>query len=295
MGETEEPQADAGGGVDEKPDADGADNAENADGAEASQAGSRRKVMVRLAEALRGGEGSPRLATAARMVRELLPGDSEFGDPLSTAGSEPSHVLGRQLSALSAEQPSVLGEIGLSALQVWESLSGTKGTGEREVAILFTDLVDFSSWALKAGDTTAIELLRLVGNAIEPAVTSHEGTIVKRLGDGLMAVFAEPADAVEAALDAHHEMERVEVEGHRPQMRAGVHFGRPKSLGGDYLGVDVNIAARVAGAATGGEILVSEAARERLTEAPLRLRRRRFFRAKGAPSDLRVYRVSRER
>jgi adenylate cyclase len=240
-----------------------------------------------------GGERARRLAEAARRARRLLPGDSDFGDPLSTAGSDPSHVLGRQLSALSAESPSVLGEIGLSALQVWASLSGTKGSGERDVAILFTDLVDFSKWALEAGDTTAVELLRLVGLAIEPPVRRHGGVVVKRLGDGLMAVFEDPAEAIEAALEAHDEVARVEVEGHRPQMRAGVHFGRPKALGGDFLGVDVNIAARVAGAASGGEVLISEAAREQLAEAPLRVRRRRFFRAKGAPKDLRVYAVAR--
>jgi len=256
----------------------------------------RRRLLAKLSEALRGDGDTPRMVTAARAARQLLPGDSEFGDPLSTAGSDPSHVLGRQLSALSAEQPSVLGEIGLSALQVWESLAGTKsGAGEREVAILFTDLVDFSSWALEAGDTTAVELLRVVGLAIEPPVTRHDGVVVKRLGDGLMAVFSEPADALEAALDAHHEMGRVEVDGHRPRMRAGIHYGRPKTLGGDYLGVDVNIAARVAGAASGGQVLISEAARERLGESPLRIKRRRFFRAKGAPSDLRVYAVERSR
>ena len=163
------------------------------------------------------------------------------------------------------------------------------------MAILFTDLVDFSSWALKAGDTTAIELLRVVGNAIEPAVGKHDGVVVKRLGDGIMAVFDEPGPAVEAALDADHEMGRIEVEGHRPRMRAGVHYGKPRSLGGDYLGVDVNIAARVAGAASGGEVLVSEAARERIDESSLRVKRRRFFRAKGAPSDLRVFAVARNR
>ena len=266
--------------------------AEAAELAGAESEAPRRRLLATLAEALKSSD-APRMATAARIARELLPGDSDFGDPLSTAGSDPSHVLGRQLSALSAERPSVLGEIGLSALQVWESLSGTKETGEKEVAILFTDLVDFSKWALAAGDTAAIELLRVVGLAIEPPVARHDGIIVKRLGDGLMAVFADPAAAVEAALDAHHEMGRVEVAGHRPRMRAGIHFGRPRILGGDYLGVDVNIAARVAGAASAGQVLISDAARERLGQRPLVIRRRRFFRAKGAPSDLRVFSVER--
>jgi adenylate cyclase len=108
-----------------------------------------------------------------------------------------------------------------------------------------------------------------------------------------MAVFGSPGDAVEAALDANQEVAGIEVGGHRPHMRAGVHFGQPKALGGDYLGVDVNIAARVAGAASGGEVLISDAARERLEDTPLRIKRKRFFRAKGAPRDLRVYAVAR--
>ena len=253
---------------------------------------SRKRLLARLGEALRRSDERPRLVVAAKVARELLPGDSEFGDPLSTAGSDPAHVIGRQLSTLSAERPSVLGEVGLSALQVWQSLSKESGSGEREMAILFTDLVDFSKWALEAGDTVAIEHLRNVGLAIEPAIKRHGGVVVKRLGDGLMAVFDDPAAAVEAALDALRDVDRVDVGGHRPRMRAGIHFGRPRHLGGDYLGVDVNIAARVTAAASGGEVLISEAARERLGETDLRLRRRRWFRAKGAPKDLRVYAVA---
>jgi adenylate cyclase len=67
-----------------------------------------------------------------------------------------------------------------------------------------------------------------------------------------------------------------------------VHVGRPRRLGGDYLGVDVNVAARVAAAASGGEVLVTGPARERLAPDAFQLRRRRF-RAKGAPKELEVY------
>ncbi len=53
----------------------------------------------------------------------------------------------------------------MGALQVWQSLSEAQGRGhgDRDVAILFTDLVDFSDWALDAGDAAAVELLRKVG------------------------------------------------------------------------------------------------------------------------------------
>jgi adenylate cyclase len=260
--------------------------------AQAGASASRRATLARLGQALRDSDESPKLAVAAKLARELLPGDSEFGDALSTAGTQPSQQLGRRLSALSAESPSVLGEVGLSALQVWEAISGEGGAeGERELAILFTDLVDFSKWSLKAGDTAAVELLRRVGTAIEQPVERNHGTIVKRLGDGLMAAFDDPRQAVEAAVEAGRAVDQVDLDGYRPRMRAGVHMGRPRRIGGDYLGTDVNIAARVADAARGGEVLVSATVRERLGDGTLRLKRRRLFRAKGAPRDLAVYAV----
>jgi adenylate cyclase len=252
---------------------------------------SRRATLARLGQALRESDESPKLVLAAKLARELLPGDSDFGDALSTAGTQPAQQLGRRLSALSAENPSLLGEVGLSALQVWEAISGEGAEGDRELAILFTDLVDFSKWSLKVGDTAAIELLRLVGTAIEQPVERNHGTIVKRLGDGLMAAFDDPRQAVEAAVEAGRAVDQVDLDGYRPRMRAGVHMGRPRRIGGDYLGTDVNIAARVADAARGGEVLVSETVRERIGDGTVRLKRRRMFRAKGAPRDLAVYAV----
>jgi adenylate cyclase len=244
---------------------------------------------------LRRLDAHPLLLKAAGALRERLPGDQSYGDPLSVAGDEPPQVIGRRLAQLTAERPGAMREVGFSALQVWQSLSEAqgRGRGERELAILFTDLVDFSDWALGAGDTMAVDLLRQVGLAAEPRITGRGGRIVKRLGDGLMAVFDDPCAAVDAALDAADAIERVEVGGHHPRQRAGVHLGRPRRLGSDYFGVDVNVAARVAAAAGPGQVLVSEAARERLADADLKLRRRWRFRAKGAPKDLEVYAATR--
>ena len=255
--------------------------------------GRRWRLVQKLSTAVRRADEGPRLITATRLARQLLPGDSEFGDPLSTAGDKPPHLLGRQLSALSANRPSALGEVGLGALQVWQALAEAqgRGRGKRELAILFTDLVGFSRWALEAGDTAAIDLLRDVGRAVEPAVARHDGRVVKRLGDGLMAVFDEPRSAIEAAVEAREKTSEVEVEGHRPGLRAGIHVGRPRRLGGDYLGVDVNVAARVAAAAEGGEILVSGTAHAKLDGDGLKLRRRSDFEASGTPADLEVYAV----
>jgi adenylate cyclase len=164
-----------------------------------------------------------------------------------------------------------------------------RGRGHEELTILFTDLADFSAWALEAGDEATLELLREVGRVVEPPIKERRGEVVKRLGDGLMAVFDDAQGAVEAAHEACRNVSGLEVARHRPGLRAGLHVGRPRRLGGDYLGVDVNIAARVCEAAASGEVLVSEAARSHLDPDAFVLRRRRRFRAKGAPRDLEVY------
>jgi adenylate cyclase len=249
--------------------------------------------MSDLGDTAKRADEGPRLLRAIKLARKMLPGDSELGDPLSTAGNDPSHLLARRVSEAAPERESVARELGLGALQLWQALSEAqgRGRGDEEVAILFTDLVDFSSWALEAGDEAVIELLRRVGVAAEPPISSRGGQVVKRLGDGLMAVFGDSEAAVSSALEACSKVARIEVAGHRPALRAGVHFGRPRQLGGDYLGVDVNVAARVAAAASGGEVLITEAAGARLPQGAFELRLKRRFKAKGAPKDLQVFEI----
>lgn len=236
------------------------------------------------------------LAKLARGARKVLPGDSDYGDPMSTGGEQASQVLARRISEITTDRPSVLRELGLGTLQVYEALAsgGWDERGETELTVVFTDLVRYSDWALQAGDTAATELLRQVDGHVTPALADHGGRVVKRLGDGLMATFLEPADAVSALLDAQSAIAEVEVEGERPKMRAGAHHGMPRRVGRDYHGVDVNIAARVAQAAKADELLVSGTVRERLAEDGIKVKRKLRFRAKGAPKDLEVFVVSRK-
>jgi adenylate cyclase len=244
----------------------------------------------KMVAALQRLDRHPWLLAAARAARHRLPGDHRYGDPLSVAGAEPTGLLGQRLALLAAERPSALREVGFSALQVWQSVSEAqgRGRGDEEVAILFTDLCGFSSWVLEAGDAQALELLRRVALAVEPAVTANRGRVVKRLGDGLMAVFDRAEDAVAAAADARSGVAAIEIGGYVPRLRAGVHVGRPRRLGGDYFGVDVNTAARIAAAAGPDEVLISDGVRDRLDGA-VGSRRRWRFSAKGTPAATKVF------
>jgi class 3 adenylate cyclase len=252
--------------------------------------------LARLRAAVTRLDSEPALLSAARGIRRRLPGDEKFGDPLSTAGRAPVEVIARSVSALQPGRQSVAKELGLSALQVWQSVSEAagRGRGDLEMALLFTDLVGFSEWALQAGDGAVLELLREVGTEVEAAIAQHDGRIVKRLGDGLMATFLDGQAAVEAALDAQDAVREIAVEGYSPRMRAGVHWGRPRKLGGDFLGVDVNVAARVTAAAKAGQVLVSDALLVKLDGDAVRTGRSKRLRADGAPSGLRVAEVSRQ-
>ncbi|WP_313959951.1 adenylate/guanylate cyclase domain-containing protein [Mycobacterium deserti] len=236
-----------------------------------------------------------------RRMRRALPGDPEFGDPLSATGVGGPSAAARAANQL-LERDAVSREVSLGALQVWQALTERVSgkPANPEVTLVFTDLVGFSAWSLSAGDDATLKLLRRVAQVVEPPLLQAGGQIVKRMGDGLMAAFAEPATAVRAAIAAREAVKATQVDGYQPRMRVGIHTGRPQRIGSDWLGVDVNIAARVMARATRGELIVSHATLERITDEEFdtlgvtakRLRRQVFTaKQEGVPADLIMYRL----
>jgi adenylate cyclase len=249
--------------------------------------------MARLAERAARLDSGPRKVRAARALRAALPGDRTLGEPVAGDPGAPAEIIAQRLAAL-GERPSAAREAGLTVVQLLQHVSEAqgRGRGERDVAILFTDLVEFSPWALEVGDAVALRALAAAGSVVERAVRVYDGTVVKRLGDGVMAAFGDAAAAVRAACDAQAGVHDLDLDGYRPRMRAGVHVGRPRRLGRDYLGVDVNIAARVVDASR-DEIAVSEPVLAHLDDAEFEASRRLMLSAKGIPADLRVFSVRR--
>lgn len=211
---------------------------------------------------LRGTNRSPGLIALVRRARRGLPGDPDFGDPLSTAGHGGPRAAARAAGRLLGERGGASREVSLGALQVWQALTEavSRRPANEEVTIVFTDLVGFSTWSLQAGDAATLKLLRQVARAIEPPLLDAGGHIVKRMGDGAMAVFGDPLIAIAAVLDAKRALKsEVNIDGYKPRMRVGIHTGRPQRLAADWLGVDVNVAARVMERASRGGVMVSGA------------------------------------
>jgi adenylate cyclase len=109
----------------------------------------------------------------------------------------------------------------------------------------------------------------------------------------MMAIFDDASSAIDALRTAADGVEALDVDGYEPKLRSGLHIGRPRRLAGDYFGVDVNVAARLAEEARGGELLVSGAVVERCPEDELQVKRKRRFKVKGVPSDLEAFTITR--
>jgi predicted ATPase/class 3 adenylate cyclase len=127
------------------------------------------------------------------------------------------------------------------------------------VTFLFTDLEGSTRlWeehpeAMRAALARHDEILR-------DAVEKRDGHVVKTTGDGLHAVFALAPDGVVAALDAQRALVAEDWTLPEPlRVRMGLHMGGAELRGGDYYGPAVNRAARVSGAAHGGQIVASAA------------------------------------
>lgn len=246
---------------------------------------------------------SPGLIEALRRARRALPGDPEFGDPLSAAGVGGPRAAARVADRL-LDREAATREVSLGALQLWQALTERVSgkPANPEVTLVFTDLVGFSAWALTAGDDATLRLLRRVAQVVEPPLLEAGGHIVKRMGDGTMAVFTDPVTAVRATMAAMAAVKTVDVDGYTPRMRAGVHTGRPLRIGSDWLGVDVNIAARVMERATRGGLVVSQSTLDAISDEDFRTlevvakrQRRQLFSTKpdGVPTDLAMYRLRR--
>jgi adenylate cyclase len=168
-------------------------------------------------------------------------------------------VVQRFLERSVERRPSALRSIGLNALQLLaydHPIDGKPDSRQVPVSIVFTDLEDFTRFTSRQGDDAALSLLADHHRVIGPIVRSRGGKVVKRLGDGLMLSFPSAESAVMAAL------ELIDVPPDELRLRAGVHTGEAVVTADDLIGHDVNIAARVAAAAKGGQVLATVAVRD---------------------------------
>lgn len=161
-----------------------------------------------------------------------------------------------------------------------DSLVGSDGT----VALMFSDIEGSTSLNHQLGDDEWVRLIRAHDEIVARAVKRHDGQIVKTQGDGFMAAFRTPDEAVGAAMRLNTGLTESEAIDVPLAVRVGVHTGQVVSENGDLFGTNVVMAARIADVAKGNEVLVSDAVRNEVADTPgLHFQRRRAVRFKGLP------------
>jgi predicted ATPase/class 3 adenylate cyclase len=127
------------------------------------------------------------------------------------------------------------------------------------LTFVFTDIEGSTALLRREGADVYAQILADHHSLIRSALAGHGGTELNTLGDGFFAAFSSPSACVSAVLEMQHALEQHDwPERERVRVRMGVHTGEAAQTSAGLLGLDVHRAARVAGVASGGQILLSE-------------------------------------
>jgi adenylate cyclase len=121
---------------------------------------------------------------------------------------------------------------------------------------LFADLSGFTALTEAHGDFEAAELVGTFYEVVRGLLPVHRGDEIKTIGDAIMIRVPEAKEAVTLGLEIVHTFH---LKPGFPVIHVGMHTGPAVKQGSDWLGGSVNLAARVAGAAGGDEVLLTEA------------------------------------
>jgi class 3 adenylate cyclase/tetratricopeptide (TPR) repeat protein len=165
------------------------------------------------------------------------------------------------------------------------------GAPQGAVTILFTDVEGSTDLSTRVGDERVQELMRAQEDLVRREVQAHGGREVKSLGDGFMLAFPSPQAALDCAVAVQKVLDARRADG-SVEVRMGLNTGEVTERGGDLFGATVNIAARVAAKARGGQILVSPVVRELVGGGDgIELVDRGLFWLKGIPERIRLFEV----
>jgi adenylate cyclase len=149
-------------------------------------------------------------------------------------------------------------------------------TADGDVVIVFSDIEASTEHNEALGDRNWVRLLQRHDELVRALVAKYGGHVVKNQGDGFLLAFAEPRDALRCCVDAQKAccvdaQKALTDQADRfdnIRVRIGMHVGPSVRRGDDLFGRNVAMAARIAGHAEGGEILISEPVRDPLAALP---------------------------
>jgi len=173
--------------------------------------------------------------------------------------------------------------------EIEEFLTGTRtlAPSSRMLAtVLFTDIVGSTEQVSNLGDRSWKDLLENHDRAVERQLRRYGGHLVKKTGDGVLAIFDGPARAVQCAGAVREAVQQLGL-----QIRAGLHAGEIERRGEDVSGIAVHLAQRVQGRAEPGDILVSRTVVDLVAGSDLRFEDQGEHELKGVPGTWKLFSV----
>ena len=141
----------------------------------------------------------------------------------------------------------------------------SSGVARRWVTVMFCDIADSTSHNERLGDDEWHRVLGHIRTVTRGALAQRGGREVGTQGDGMLARFESPADAVLCGIDIQSELGQARATSDFvPEVRIGVHAGDAVEEDGGLVGRVINLASRVTDQATPGEILVTEPVADQL-------------------------------
>jgi len=171
--------------------------------------------------------------------------------------------------------------------EIEEFLTGTRHTAPSDrllATVLFTDIVGSTEQATALGDRAWTARLERHDQAIDRQLARFGGRLVKRTGDGVLAIFDGPARAVQCAVAVRDALRQQGID-----VRIGLHTGEVERRGDDVAGIAVHLAQRVQGKAQPGEVLVSRTVVDLVVGSDLHFEDRGEYELKGLPGTWRVF------
>src|SRR3954469_2530200 len=165
----------------------------------------------------------------------------------------------------------------------------------RNVCVLFTDLKGSTSYFEKFGDAAGLMMVHKSTTMLSLAVERHAGRVIKTIGDSVMAVFEDPAEAIAAAIEMQEAItadNKDKEESRRVLVRIGINYGLGLVKSNDVFGDVVNVASRVESAAAPEQILISDAMHAALgTTDRFKIRPMGKFALKGKADERELYEI----
>ncbi|MCX7040149.1 MAG: hypothetical protein NT005_13580 [Spirochaetes bacterium] len=184
-----------------------------------------------------------------------------LGSLSATGASEEKNDLGGGLAAVEAPVASTLGQAKLEFK--------FKRENTQVLTVFFVDIHGYTEKSSTIDMSSLLKLIKAFEEIVISTISANRGTIVKKMGDGILAVFKHPLNATVAAMTVQQKIQEysaMRMEQEKFQVRIGLNTGPVIRKDNDIFGEVVNIASRMQSAGSAGDVLLTESTFEEIRD-----------------------------